>query len=83
LRREPQILLNTIGSGSAEPGLCCGNRRRVGLAETHVKPRLAIGDVAPGQASASLSLVLPRENRTQLCGTFGRPAAAAGDILAE
>jgi hypothetical protein len=24
-----------------------------------------------------------RENRTQLCGTFGRPAAAAGEILAE
>src|SRR5580693_3222633 len=50
LRREPQVVLKAIGSGSAEPGLCCGNRRRVGLAETHVQPRLAIGDVAPGQA---------------------------------
>src|SRR5205814_7322545 len=25
------------------------------------------------KAAASLSLALPRENRTQLCGTFGRP----------
>ena len=51
LRREPEVLLKAIGSGSAEPGLCCGNRRRVGLAEAHVQPRLAIGDVAPGQAA--------------------------------
>src|SRR5882762_3678615 len=51
LRRELEVLLKAIGSGSAEPGLCRGNRRRVGLAETHVQPRLAIGDVAPGQAA--------------------------------
>src|SRR6202023_437249 len=50
LRRQPEVLLNAIGGGSAEPGLCCGNRRRVGLAETHLQPRLAIGDVAPGKA---------------------------------
>src|SRR6266853_4792932 len=24
LRRQPEVLLNTIGSGTAEPGLCCG-----------------------------------------------------------
>jgi hypothetical protein len=32
-------------------GLGRGDARRLGLAETHVQPRLAIGDVAPGQAA--------------------------------
>src|ERR1700737_2330511 len=51
LRRELEVLLKAIGSGSAEPGLCRGNRRRVVLAKTHVQPHLAVGDVAAGQAA--------------------------------
>jgi len=51
LRRQPRILFDAIGSGSAEPGLGRGNSRRLGLAETHVQPHLAIGDVAAGQAA--------------------------------
>src|SRR5216684_3836918 len=51
LRREPGVLLNAIGGRGAEPGFGRGNGRRLGLAETHVQPRLAIGDVAPGQAA--------------------------------
>jgi hypothetical protein len=44
-------LLNAIGGRGAEPGFGRGNGRRLGLAETHVQPRLAIGDVAAGQAA--------------------------------
>jgi hypothetical protein len=44
------LLLDAIGGGSAEPGLGGGNRWRLGLAETHEQPRLAISDVAAGQA---------------------------------
>ena len=51
LRREPEVLLNAIGAGGAEPGLGRGDARRLGLAETHVQPHLAVGDVAPGQAA--------------------------------
>ena len=51
LRRQPGILLDAIGGGGAEPGLGRGNGRRLGLAETHVQPHLAIGDVAAGQAA--------------------------------
>jgi hypothetical protein len=51
LRRQPWILFNAIGGGGAEPGLGCGNGRRLGLAETHVQPHLASGDVAAGQAA--------------------------------
>jgi hypothetical protein len=51
LRREPGILFDAIGSGNAEPGLGRGNNRHLGLAETHVQPHLAIGDVAAGQAA--------------------------------
>src|SRR6202047_4652830 len=51
LRREPGILFDAISSGNAEPGLGRGNNRRLGLAETHVQPHLAIGDVAAGQAA--------------------------------
>src|SRR5206468_9185289 len=45
------MLFDAIGSGNAEPGLGRGNSRRLGLAETHVQPRLGIGDVAAGQAA--------------------------------
>src|SRR5438309_6600160 len=50
LRREPEILLHAIGAGGAEPGLGRGDARRLGLADSHVQPHLAVGDVAPGQA---------------------------------
>ena len=51
LRRQPGILFDAIGGGGAEPGLGCGNGRRLGLAETHIQPHLAVGDVAAGQAA--------------------------------
>jgi hypothetical protein len=51
LRRQPRILFEAIGRSSAEPGLGCGNTRRLGLAKTHVQPHLAVGDVAAGQAA--------------------------------
>jgi transposase len=51
LRWEPGILLDAIGGGGAEPGLGRGNARRLGLAETHEQPHLAIGDVATGQGA--------------------------------
>src|SRR5262245_50734447 len=51
LRRQPRILFDAISSGNAEPGLGRGNTRHLGLAETHVQPHLAIGDVAAGQAA--------------------------------
>ena len=51
LRRQPRILFDAIGSGNAEPGLGRSNSRRLGLAETHVQPHLAVGDVAAGQAA--------------------------------
>jgi hypothetical protein len=38
LRRQPEVLLNAIGGGGAEPGLGRGNARRLGLAETHIQP---------------------------------------------
>src|SRR5260370_20352035 len=49
LRREPEILLHAVGAGGAEPGLGRGDARRLGLADSHVQPHLAVGDVAPGQ----------------------------------
>ena len=51
LRRQPRVLLDAIGGGGAEPGLGRGNDRRLGLAETHEQPHLAIGDVATGQGA--------------------------------
>jgi hypothetical protein len=51
LRRQPPILFDAIGAGSTEPGLGCGNHRRLSLANTHIQPHLAIGDVAAGQAA--------------------------------
>src|SRR5262249_46106614 len=51
LRREPGILFNAIGASSTEPGLGCGNGRRLSLATTRVQPHLAIGDVAAGKAA--------------------------------
>jgi hypothetical protein len=51
LRRQPRILFDTIGGGGAEPGFGRGNGRRLGLAETHIQPHLAVGDVAAGQAA--------------------------------
>jgi len=51
LRRQPWILFDAIGGGGAEPGLGRGNGRRLGLAETHIQPHLAVGDVAAGQAA--------------------------------
>src|SRR5439155_19327993 len=51
LRRQPGVLLDAIGGGGAEPGFGRGNRRRLGLAKTHVQPHLAVGDVAAGQAT--------------------------------
>src|ERR1700757_5143891 len=46
LRRQPWILFDTIAGGGAEPGFGRGNARRLGFAETHIKPHLAVGDVA-------------------------------------
>ncbi len=46
----PEVLLNAIGGRGAKPGFGRGHGRRLSLAETHVQPRLAIGDVAAGQA---------------------------------
>src|SRR5712691_8238763 len=43
LRREPGVLFDAISGGGAEPGLGRSNARRLGLAETHEQPRLAIG----------------------------------------
>ena len=51
LRRQSRILFDAIGGGGAEPGFGRGNGRRLGLAETHVQPHLAVGDVAAGQAA--------------------------------
>ena len=51
LRRQPWIPFDAIGGGGTEPGLGRGNSRRVGLAKTHIKPHLAVGDVAAGQAA--------------------------------
>jgi hypothetical protein len=51
LRRQPSILFDTIGGGGAEPGFGRGDGRRLGLAETHIQPHLAVGDVAAGQAA--------------------------------
>ncbi len=51
LRRQPWILFDAIGGGGAEPGFGRGNGRRLGLAETHIQPHLAVGDVAAGQAA--------------------------------
>src|SRR5437763_7299168 len=51
LRRQPWILFDTIGGGGAEPGFGRGNARRLGSAETHIQPHLAVGDVAAGQAA--------------------------------
>jgi hypothetical protein len=50
LRRQPWVLLDAIGGGGAEPGLGRSYGRRLGLAETHIQPHLAVGDVAAGQA---------------------------------
>ncbi|HZC96838.1 MAG TPA: hypothetical protein VE267_12045, partial [Bradyrhizobium sp.] len=51
LRRQSPILFDAIRSRGAEPGFGRGNGRRLGLAETHVKPHLTVGDVAAGQAA--------------------------------
>ncbi len=51
LRRQPRILLNAISRRRAEPGLGRGNARRLGLAQTHEQPHLAVGDVAAGQGA--------------------------------
>src|SRR5215472_6491223 len=51
LRQQPRILFDTISGGGAEPGFGRGNGRRLGLAETHIQPHLAVGDVAAGQAA--------------------------------
>ena len=61
LRRQPWILFDTIGGGGAEPGFGRGNGRRLGLAETHVQPHLAVGDVAAGQA------VVPHQREEPAC----------------
>src|SRR5215471_8329678 len=50
LRRQPWILFDTIGGGGAEPGFGRRNGRRISVAETHIQPHLAVGDVAAGQA---------------------------------
>jgi hypothetical protein len=55
LRREPEVLLNAIGGGGTEPGLGRSNTRRLGLAETHLQPHLAVDDVAAGQGAVSSS----------------------------
>jgi hypothetical protein len=51
LRRELGVILDAIRGGGAEPGLGRSNSRRLALAETHVQPHLAIGDVATGQGA--------------------------------
>src|SRR5499427_5472975 len=59
LRGQPWILFYAIGGGSTEPGFGRGNRRRLGLAKTHVQPHLAIGDVAAGQAAILVGIKDP------------------------
>src|ERR1700751_5278701 len=43
LRRQPRILFDAIGGGGAEPGFGRGNGQRLGLAESHIQPHLAVG----------------------------------------
>ncbi len=59
LRRQPWILLDAIGGGGAEPGLGRGDGRRLGSAETHVQPHLAVGDVAARQAAFLIGVKNP------------------------
>src|SRR5258708_3377950 len=49
LRREPEVLLNAIGGGGAEPGLGPRQRSPSRFGATHIQPHLAVGDVAAGQ----------------------------------
>jgi len=59
LRGKPWILFDAIAGGSTEPGLGRGNRRRLGLAKTHVQPHLAISDVAAGQVAVLIGMKDP------------------------
>jgi hypothetical protein len=70
------LLLDAIGGGSAEPGLGGGNRWRLGLAETHEQPRLAISDVAAGQHSANA----PNFRNSHPAGNAGRCRSDCGDL---
>jgi hypothetical protein len=51
LRREAEISLEAVARGGREPGPGSGNGWCLGVAETHVQPHLAIGDVAAGQGA--------------------------------
>src|ERR1700732_527739 len=55
LRREAGISLAAVARGGREPGPGGGNGWCLGVAETHVQPHLAIGDVAAGGGAASHS----------------------------
>src|SRR6202040_4470833 len=86
LRRQPRILFDTIGGRGAEPGFGRGNSRRLGLAETHVQPHLAVGDVAAGQAAVPHGVKNPLPNgrprppdNTAPCGAT--PFARFADLV--
>ena len=72
LRWQSGVLLDAIGGGGAEPGLGRGDGRRIGLAEIHEKPHLAIGDVSAGQGIGSSS----REETRPYTGRRDRQNAA-------
>src|SRR5205823_6487812 len=77
LRRQPWILFETIGGGGAEPGFGRGNARRLGSAETHIQPHLAVGDVAAGQAAVPHSREEPTSYRPTATPGNTAPCGAA------
>src|SRR5580658_761050 len=72
LRRQPRVLFDAIGGGSAKSGLGRGDDRRLGLTETHEQPHLAIGDVAAGQGAVPHQLKNPSPIRP--AATASKPA---------
>src|SRR6516164_9551379 len=86
LRRQPRIMFDTISGGGAEPGFGRGNGRRLGSAETHIQPHLAVGDVAAGQAAvphrreepASYRPTATARKRDPLRGPAGRQIRNSG-----
>src|SRR5438105_1504813 len=77
LRWQPSILFETIGGGGAEPGFGRGNARRLGSAETHIQPHLAVGDVAAGQAAVPHSREEPTSYRPTATPGNTAPCGAA------
>ena len=68
---------DAIGGGGAEPGLGRGDDRRLGLAETHVQPHLAIGDVAAGQGRFLIGVKNPLPIRPAATASQRAPCGAA------